>query len=224
MIETLRFSEESFWLKTLTEDFCRLVEDAMTMRGRVHIALSGGVTPRPFYLHLSRQTLPWDRIWWWLGDERWGLPTDAASNEKMVRETLGQGRPDFSSHFQSWYLAQDPTEAAKLYETRLRERVGDPPIFDLILLGIGPDGHVASLFPDTAVLKERTHDAVAYEVPQLRAIRLTLTFPVLDCARQIWFLVQGKEKEPVLNKWMAHVRDLPVAQVQAVHQKLYWLL
>ncbi len=224
MIETLRFSRESFWLKALTEDFRQVVGKAIAAHGCVHIVLAGGSTPKPFYLYLSQQTLPWEQIRWWLGDERWVSPTDPASNEKMVRETLGQGDPHFSSHFQSWYLAQDSREAANLYEIQLREKVGDPPVFDLILLGVGIDGHIASLFPGTVALKEKNHFAVAQEVPQLKAVRLTLTFPVLDRSHQLWFLARGKEKELILNKLLARDKDLPAAQVRAIYQKLYWLL
>ena len=158
-----------------------------------------------------------------MSDERWASPTDQASNEKMIRETLGQNRADFAAHFHSWHLARDSEEAAQAYETNLRQQVGDPPVFDLVLLGLGHDGHTASLFPGTVALKETKLFAMAYPVPQLQTIRLTLTFPVLNQARQIWFLVQGWDKEEMIKKLFERDSSIPAARIQNPLQYLYWL-
>lgn len=223
MIETRRFSRESDWLEALTADFRKVVDQGIAARGTAHIALSGGSTPRPFYLALNRSGLPRDRITWWLGDERWVPPTDDASNEKMIRESLGAGHADFADRFRSWHPAADPAQAALRYETQLRREIGAPPVFDLILLGIGTDGHTASLFPDTAALSETTRCAIAHDVPQMRSTRLTLTFPALDRARRIWFLVRGKDKAAILNSLSANPQDFPAGRIRSASQELYWL-
>ena len=224
MIEIQRFSGESDWLGRLASDFGDVVGGAILARRMAHVALAGGSTPKPFYRALNRLDLSWDRITWWLGDERWVPPNDEMSNEKMIRESLGAGRPDFSDRFRSWHLADDPQNAALRYEEQLCREMGNPPKFDLILLGIGPDGHTASLFPGTAALSEKTRYAVANAVPQMKATRLTLTFPALDRAQQIWFLVRGKDKEPILKSLLAHPQDFPAGRIRSANQKLYWLV
>lgn len=224
MIENFQFPDEEAWLERLVEDFCRVIEETLAVRKRVHIALSGGTTPRSFYLSLNRATLPWDKIEWWLGDERWVKSTDASSNERMIKETLFLNRADVLMHFKSWYLDQDPKKAASLYEERLCREIGNPPVFDLILLGLGNDGHIASLFPQTTVLTEKTHYALANGVSSLNHVRLTLTFPTLNQARSIWFLVRGNEKKPMVNKLLIQSEDIPAGHIKAACQKLYWCI
>ncbi len=224
MIESLQFSTEIAWLDALTNDFQQTIGKAIAARKRAHIALSGGNTPQTFYQHLNKTDLPWQQMEWWLGDERWVAPADTTSNEKMVYESLGTNQPNFKNHFHSWHMAKEPAEAASLYEKELSKQIGNPPIFDLIFLGVGADGHTASLFPNTAALEEKKHCAVAHQVPQLNATRLTLTYPVLNGARQVWFLVRGKDKEPMVKRLLSGDQDIPVTRIQAVKQKLYWLL
>lgn len=224
MIKDFRFSEKENWLKVLVQDFKASVDEAIHIRGRAHIALSGGSTPQSFYLRLNKESLPWDRMEWWLGDERWVPPTDSLSNERMVRETLGCRHAHFEASFHSWHLAKEPEKAASLYENQLQKHLGTPPVFDLVLLGIGADGHTASLFPNTPALEEKHRYAMANHVPQLNTTRLTITFPVLDAARQIWFLAQGKEKTSIVNQLLKRNADIPAARVQNSQQKLYWIL
>ncbi len=223
MIETLRFPDEQAWLRALVGDCRGCVDAAIASRGRAHVALSGGSTPKPFYQRLNVEPLPWNRIEWWLGDERWVLPTDPQSNERMVRETLGPGRDEFAEHFHTWHLDDDPSEAARKFEDHLKQQMGDQPVFDLVLLGIGGDGHTASLFPGTAALEEKTRNAVANEVPQMKSTRMTLTFPALNRAREIWFLVSGREKESVIQRILNRDAAFPSARVSATNQKLYWM-
>jgi len=223
MIESFQFSDQKQWLAALIRDFHRIIADAVATRHGAHVALSGGSTPKPFYSRLNQEPLPWPKIEWWLGDERWVPPADPASNEKMVRETLGRDQTGFTAHFHSWHLAKEPENAAQAYEMNLQKQVGDPPTFDLILLGLGQDGHTASLFPGTAALQETKLLAMANPVPQSQTIRLTLTFPVLNRARQVWFLVQGKDKGTMVKKLVEQADDIPAARIQNSSQRLYWL-
>ncbi|MBI4026136.1 MAG: 6-phosphogluconolactonase [Verrucomicrobia bacterium] len=229
MIETRQFPDEPAWLDALAADFRRLAETAVAARGKVHVALSGGISPPPFYVRLNREldcgalSSLAEKIQWWLGDERWVAPSDSASNERMVRDTLGRNNLTFGDRFHSWHTHPDPAEAAQRYQRELQRIVGDPTVFDLILLGLGPDGHTASLFPGTTALQEKERDAVSCEVPQLKMTRLTLTFPVLDRARQVWFIVRGRKKEAVVTQLLVGGSDIPATRVKAANQKLYWL-
>jgi 6-phosphogluconolactonase len=189
----------------------------------IHIALSGGNTPAPFYRAISEcETIPWPRIHWWIGDERTVPSHDPQSNEKMIRQTLGAVRSDL--HLQTWHLHTDPQKAAEAMDKILRKTLGAPPVFDLILLGIGTDGHTASLFPETAALDETHAYAVLNEVPQLQTKRWTFTYPVLAAAKEIWFLAQGENKAEMIHRLLARDTGIPSARIQNRNQKVYWIL
>lgn len=223
-MELIKLKDSNEFLNKLTADFNSLTAPAIVSRGVAHVSLSGGSTPKPFYSHLNASGIVRQKITWWLGDERW-VPVDHdMSNEKMVRETLGKGISDFSSRFQTWHLAKEPAAAAAKFEEKLCHHLGVPPVFDLILLGIGTDGHTASLFPGTKALNEREKFAVANEVPQQNGIRLTMTYPTLNAAREIWFLVSGNDKEPMVNRLLEKDQSIPSARVTAKNQKIYWLI
>lgn len=224
MIHLLQFLDQAEWLDTLERDFIAAAETAISNRGIFHVALSGGSTPKPWYQRLNQISLPWSKIEWWIGDERWVPPTDSSSNEKMIRETLGKDLPEFESHFHSWHLAKEVSEAALLYDKKLKQKLGEKVVFDLVFLGIGPDGHTASLFPHTVALKEKKRFAVENPVPQLNTTRLTFTFPVLEKARAIAFLVQGKEKKEMIEKVIAPNSEFPAGSIHSQNQKLYWLV
>lgn len=207
----------------LVQLFKQRVEAVLQERPQVHVALSGGSTPKALYALLNKENLPWDKIEWWLGDERWAPPTDETSNERMVRESLGVNRPEFSAHFHSWHTAPDIDNCAINYGRALKAALGQPAVFDLVFLGIGTDGHTASLFPGTAALDETHHNAVANVVPQLNTERLTLTYPVLNASREIWFLAEGASKEPMIRRLMDRDASIPSARITASNQIVYWL-
>ncbi len=223
MITKHEFPSTSAWLSALLQRFQALSSDVLRHRDRMHVALSGGSTPRAFYEALADcSDLPWKRVEWWLGDERWVPPTDESSNEKMVRESLGRGDPDFSKHFHSWHLDLEAEGAASLYEAEIRRVIGEPPVFDLVLLGLGTDGHTASLFPGAPMLRETRHLTANGFVPQVNGTRLTLTYPALNSARQVWFLIQGTEKEGRVQELLSR-GDIPAARVTALQQEIFWL-
>lgn len=173
---------------------------AAVVRRGGHIALAGGSTPRRSYELLAEMGLNWNAVDLWLGDDRCVPPDHEHSNFKMVDEAL-VGRIADEDYPSSWRRIQGelgPDRAAKLYEDELRLVFSERewPRFDLILLGIGPDAHTASLFPNDEALAERKRWAVGVETPGMAPLvpRVTLTLPVLDAAREVVFLISGADK------------------------------
>jgi 6-phosphogluconolactonase len=208
----------------------------MAGRGdRITVALSGGSTPRRLYERLAaepyRSALPWPRMHWFWGDERFVPADDARSNQRMVRDALLDkvDAPADAIH-PIRAEANGPEESATLYEEELKRFYGrdhfDPAqtLFDVTLLGVGEDGHTASLFPGSAALEIRQrwavpvpHAAVEPYVP-----RITLTLPALASSRVVLFLVTGANKREILTRVLAG-DDLPAARVHTDGQ-LQWLL
>jgi len=177
---------------------------AVSEYGTFSIALSGGSTPKRLYSLLADPSAPyrsrivWERVHVFFGDERHVPPDDPQSNYRMARETLLDRVPIPAENVHRILAERPAEEAASLYEEDLRAAFslgpGGVPRFDLVLLGMGEDGHTASLFPGTAALAERHRLAVANWVPRFSAFRITLTLPVLNSARADVFLVAGRDK------------------------------
>jgi len=197
------------------------------------VALSGGSTPRRLYELLAepprRARMPWARIHWFWGDERFVPPDHPDSNYRMAREAMLSrvAVPPGNIHPVPT-VGLDPEEAARAYEGDLQtvyrgDRL-DParPLFDVTLLGLGPDGHTASLFPGNTALAERRRWVVAV-IGAKPEPRITLTFPALDSSRHVAFLVAGEEKRAVLSRVLAGDRSLPAAQLRPLG-RLWWLL
>ncbi|HEX3755656.1 MAG TPA: 6-phosphogluconolactonase [Rhizomicrobium sp.] len=181
------------------------------------LALSGGSTPRQTYkLLAARRDLPWPRVELFFGDERFVPPESAESNYRMVRETLLAQGADPRGVF-AIPTGGTPEQAADAYEEILRQQYGASmlelgvPLFDLVLLGLGEDGHIASLLPDQPVLNQRSRWVAA--VPQGRdQPRITLTYPALESSRRILFLVTGAAKRDALAQGRAG--DLPAGALR----------
>ena len=217
-------------------EFTRAAREAVTVRGRFAVALAGGSTPKGVYLQLAAEErsganrLPWERIHVFFGDERCVPPEHADSNFRMASESLLAHVPIPPANVHRFRGEHEPTRAAEAAERDLREYFGngaEPPRFDLILLGLGPDGHTASLFPDTEALRETVRLATANWVPKLNAHRLTLTFPVLNNASEIVFLVPGAEKAKVLREVLRpspNGSGHPAKSVRPSRGRLLWLV
>jgi 6-phosphogluconolactonase len=200
-----------------------IVADAIADRGVARVALSGGSTPKQVYPLLlepaRRDALDWSAVEFFWGDERAVPPDHPESNfgvaYGMLISQLPGVRPDRVHRMRA--EAPDPDAAALAYETELRlafEARGDaPPVFDLVWLGMGPDGHTASLFPGTGALDETVRWAVANRVPALDAWRMTLTFPVLNAARETLFVVTGADKSDALVRVRSGEPDVPAARI-----------
>jgi len=174
---------------------------AIAHRGRFRVALSGGSTPRALHRELAARpdAVDWGRTDVFFGDERAVPPDHPDSNYRMARETLLEPAhvPDANVRRMQGE-ASDLDAAARAYEAALTAGAAAPWL-DLVLLGMGPDGHTASLFPGTTAVEERARACVAVDVPQLRARRLTLTVPVLSGATEVAFLIAGREKAEALR-------------------------
>ena len=189
------------------ECFARAVEQAVAERGQAFVALSGGTTPKQMGTILAREPyrsrIPWERVHIFWGDERWVPLGSPESNAGEAKRGFLDLVPIPVANVHPWETeAESPREAAAAYEALLRETFGEQggvPHFDLVLLGMGDDGHTASLFPNTDALAENQKLAVANFVPKIDATRLTLTPPVLNAAREILFLVGGPGKADTLE-------------------------
>jgi 6-phosphogluconolactonase len=216
----------------LAERIARLADRAVRDQGRFSLALSGGNTPRPLYRLLAsayRERIPWGAVHAFWGDERYVPPDDPRSDYRMARETLLDHVPIPPDHVHPFpTLLPRPEEAAQAYERTLRSHFsGCWPRFDLILLGLGPEGHTASLFPGSPALGERARWVTAARVRADPPLRLTLTLPAINHAAHIDFLVVGEEKAAAVAAALAERPDVnacPAAGVWPSDGKLIWWL
>ena len=217
------------------EEVVRTANEAVTDRGRFTISLSGGSTPKSLYTLLAsnaRNVIPWDRTFFFWGDERHVPPTDAESNYRMVEESMLSKVPVPAGNvFRIASENPDAAVAADAYEQTLKKffaiETGQAPRFDLILLGMGPDGHCASLFPASAGLQEKSRLVIANWVEKFKTSRITLTLPVLNAARCVAFLVSGTDKAAALHAVLesdAPGEQYPSKMVRPTDGKLSWLV
>jgi len=198
--------------------FVEMAEEAVDARGRARIAISGGSTPKAAFELLGDPSQPWrDRMPWnnldlyWV-DERCVPPDDQESNYRMTCEALLKNAPLRPDQIHRMEGELDPAEAAARYETELRNSFrlekGELPRFDLIALGMGPDGHTASLFPHTKALHETSRLVTANHVAQKDTWRITLTWPVINRAKSVFFLISGSDKDMILKEVLTGPRDV----------------
>lgn len=232
-IRILSTPQELF--EAAAEEVIKATNEAVAERGRFTIALSGGSTPKSLYNLLAtnaRTVLPWDRMFFFWGDERHVPPTDPESNYRMTDEAMLAKVPVPPGNvFRIPAENPDAAAVAEDYEKTLRKffklEPDSVPRFDLILLGLGPDGHTASLFPGTAALHEKSRLVVANWVEKLKTHRLSLTLPVLNAARCVAFLVSGTDKATVLKTVLeedAPGEQYPAKLVRPSDGNLVWLL
>ncbi|HTU54460.1 MAG TPA: 6-phosphogluconolactonase [Acetobacteraceae bacterium] len=200
--------------------------------GDFRICLSGGSTPQLLYETLASgsfvEKFPWRRVHWYWGDERFVPYDHPESNYRMAREAMLARAPVPEGNIHPMPVTGTPEDAARRYEHRLQGDYGaailDParPLFDIMLLGLGPDGHTASLIPDEPVLEERERwvAAVSHGRPE---IRITLTYPPIESSRQVAFLVTGTEKAAILGAIHAGGSQVPAARLRPVGE-LVWFV
>ena len=208
----------------------RTINEVVRASGRCSLVLAGGNTPRTLYTLLAsafRDQIPWAQTILFWGDERYVSPDDRESNYRMARETLLDHVPcpaanihPMPTHFPS------ADEAAHDYERTLRSYFGiDWPSFDLVFLGVGVEGHTASLFPGSAALEERTRWVVAVNAPADPRLRLTLTLPALNAAANVYILAAGAKKARVLHDVLTGAPDpntYPLSGVRPIDGRLIW--
>jgi 6-phosphogluconolactonase len=205
-----------------------IVETFAALPGRITVSLAGGSTPKRLYETLASPEfaaqMPWDRVHWFWGDERFVPPEDTRSNQSMVRGAMLDRVPVPAANIHPVpTTGMTATEAAVAYEAVLRgfQEPGRP-LFDLVLLGLGTNGHTASLFPHEAVLTERTAWAAAVTPPN-EPTRITLTWPPLEDCRHAAFLVVGSDKREVVQAVRGGDMELPAAHYRPHGALMWWM-
>lgn len=218
---------------TLARTAAELITGYLSSKaGRLAVALSGGSTPKRLYELLASpeyaERIPWPRVHWFWGDERFVPPDDPRSNFHMFKATVLSHVPAPTTNIHPIPTVDlTPKEAADAYVTELQKFHGDSvlreddPLFDVVLLGLGDDGHTASLFPGAAALEERSAWVAAVRSPQSEP-RITLTYPVLESCRHCLFLVAGPAKKKALTA-VLRGEDIPATRLEP-HGQCTWLV
>jgi len=205
---------------------------ALAANGPFRVSLSGGSTPKALYGLLASgefsDRFPWRLVSWYWGDERFVPYDHPESNYRMTREAMLAKAPVPPENIHPVPANGTPEDAARRYEQTLQEAYGataldpDRPLFDVTLLGLGPDGHTASLLPGDPVLEERKRwvAVVAHGWPE---VRITMTYPVIESSRRVAFLVSGQEKASILRAIRAGGSQLPAARVRP-QGELFWFV
>lgn len=223
--------------RAAAEEVVACARAAVLARGRFTLVLSGGSTPRRLYELLAdppfRELVDWGRVEVFWGDERCVPPDHSDSNYRMAHAALLAKVPISSARVHRMHAERDDRDAAareysvEIAKTFAVAPAGEPPVFDLILLGLGPDGHTASLFPHTEAVRERRRWVVRNYVPKFQADRITLTPPILNRGETILFLVAGADKAPVLQEVLEGPLDpdrLPSQLIRPAAGRLVWLV
>lgn len=220
------------------ELFVKFAKQAIAERGVFSVALSGGSTPKKLYellaneSELYRSQIEWQKVHFFFGDERHVPPDHADSNYKMANQAMFARVSELPLENVHRVLSEnEAADAATLYEQKLREffpsETVEFPRFDLVLLGLGADGHTASLFPESEALAEQTRFFIENFVQKFSAYRLTLTFPMINNARNVLFLIGGGEKALVVREILkpeSNKVSYPAQLVNPLDGQLLWLL
>ncbi len=213
-------------------DFVACVQQTLAQKERFTLALSGGATPKLLFACLTQEPLrsqiPWEKLWIFWGDERCVPPEHPESNYGMARDHLLSKVPVVSAHVFRMRGEDPPTEAARVYSKVMHDffkTTEEWPTFDLMIMGMGVDGHTASLMPGTAALEEERRWVVENIVRSLQTVRMTMTLPVINHALQVWFLVSGAKKAPAYAKARAEPKEeCPASLVRPEHGELRWYI
>lgn len=231
MAEIRAYPDAASLARAAAEHFVTLAAEAMVIHGQFVVALSGGSTPRIAYTLLASDEfaarVDWPRVRVFWGDERCVPPDHPDSNYRMARETLLDRIPIPTENVHRMRGELSPDQAATAYQAELEAVLGAGGQFDLILLGMGADGHTASLFPGTAALHEQTRWVVAHYVDKLAAWRITLTPAAINAATHVIFVVSGADKAERLREVLAGPYQpdiLPAQIVRPADGRLLWLV
>jgi 6-phosphogluconolactonase len=204
-----------------------------SLQQQFHLALSGGNTPKKLFKILAedyKDKIPWERIHFWWGDERCVSPISDESNFKMANDLLFTQVPVPSKNIHRIKGENFPQEEAERYAGEISKNLlsrNGFPVFDLILLGLGDDGHTASIFPDRMNLLDDSHITAVAEHPQTGQKRITLTGKVLNNANRVFFLITGENKALRISEIMNNeeaAKKLPANYIDPTHGELIWFL
>ena len=231
-METCVFRDVAALSRGALDEIHKILASAVAQRGRACVALSGGHTPAQLYALWAAENqsrTPWDRLHLFWGDERYVVRNDPLSNYRMACEALISHVPIPAANVHPYLTSiPQPEAAAEAYENDLRRYFGgESPEFDVQLLGIGDEGHTASLFPGSPALEEKRRWAVSVEVPATPPRRLTLTPVVLNLSRHTLFLVAGEGKREILGKLRdetsPQTSPYPAARIRPAGEVLWFL-
>jgi 6-phosphogluconolactonase len=219
----------------VAELFVRVTTEALAERGRCAVALSGGSTPKAVHQVLAgepfRSRVRWDQIDFFWGDERHVPPDHRESNYRMAEETLLSKVPVPPANIHRIRSEMpDAALAAREYDAEIRTTFAEPattiPRFDLMMMGLGTDGHTASLFPGTSALHERRRLCVENWVVALGTYRITMTLPLINAARMVAFVVSGTEKAAIVHRVLGDSESVPLPSqlVRPADGDLWWML
>lgn len=199
----------------------------IAVEGKINIALSGGTTPLPVLEKLKHQQINWERYNFFMVDERCVSIDDASSNFGNINKKFFKDIP--AQSFSIVLKNSSFTESVEIYKScisdHVTKKVGSFPQFDLILLGLGEDGHTASLFPETEGLLEENEMVIINKVPQINTERITLTYPVILNASEIIVMVNGKSKEKIIEEiYSGNSIGYPMEKIAREHPNLKWLI
>ncbi|HLT79875.1 MAG TPA: 6-phosphogluconolactonase [Cyclobacteriaceae bacterium] len=218
-------------LRAAAECLCDAIADVVSTKEYCTMALSGGSTPRGLYELLAApafsESIPWNKLRFFLGDERHVPHDHPDSNLRMVRESLFGNREPAPGTLFPVDTRLDPKEAAMKYEQTLREVIGKDGALDIVLLGLGDDAHTASLFPHTDALQEKNAWVKEVYVEKLNAWRISFTFPLINAARTVVFLVSGASKSSAVRQVLQGEREpdtFPAQSVQPHDGVVHWFL
>jgi 6-phosphogluconolactonase len=217
--------------------FVRICNSSIKTNGKFSVVLSGGSTPKGMLSLLAsdeyKKQVPWDKCHFFWGDERSVPPTHADSNFKMATDALLSHIPANPAQIYRMEAEKaDINQAAQEYQNKIAAffnvpNSGCPPQFDLLYLGMGPDGHTASLFPGTTAQSEKSRWVVPNFVPKFNTNRMTFTYPMINQAKNIIFLVAGKDKVSALKEVLQGepaLETYPSQGINPIHGSLLWLL
>lgn len=211
------FTTDGALLDYFCREICQKIEAAIAARGAAYIVVSGGRTPVPLFEKLAMQMLPWSKITIVLADERWVEPSDANSNERLVRTHLMHDQAAAAKFISLW----KPNASAYEAEPEINQRLAAVPTFDVVILGMGEDGHTASLFPCSADIKRalNTHEAVVAVTPTTAPhTRMSLSLKRLLNSHQIYFHLSGANKAGVLKRVVANQQAEALPASAVLHQ------
>jgi 6-phosphogluconolactonase len=234
-LDTRVFPDIDALSRAALEELLRDLREAIAQRGRGALALSGGHTPGKMYALWAasekyRNETDWNRVHLFWGDERYVPQDDPLSNYRMTREALLShvAIPAANVHAAPTHLPT-PEQAAAAYDQELRKFFGSAaPAFDVTLLGLGPEGHTASLFPDSPALEEKRRWVVPVQVAAVPPNRLTFTLPVLNSSQNTYFLVAGENKRSILAALRAEPDSrpsgYPAGRIRPMNGRVLWFL
>lgn len=226
------FEDQSEIAVTAAEQFVQIAAQSIAEKGKFTVALTGGSSPERLYDLLAhpeyQEKIDWSKVYVFWGDERWVPLDNDQSNAKLADRTLLSKVPIPQDHiFYMWTGDKSPEEYAKEYENKVREHLGESLQFDLVLLGMGPDGHTASLFPNQAVVNEKEKLVNAYYLAPQSMYRITLTAPLINKARHIIVMLYGENKANALYEVLEGKRNYnqyPSQLLNPISGDLTWLV